>query len=110
METAGRLRGLWLEQFEPIFRDTHIDNSILPRLTAEDLKDLCITSVGHRRRSISPRNYWRRGRVSAAWSPSEDAEPRRYRRYRRGPRCLRGAYLLSELLIILVDAARDRPA
>src|SRR6516225_79872 len=46
------LRGLGLEQYEPAFHANKIDASVLPRLTAEDLKDLGVTLVGHRRRLL----------------------------------------------------------
>jgi class 3 adenylate cyclase/predicted ATPase len=50
VDIAAWLHGLGLEQYEPIFRDNDIDGDVLPSLTAEDLKDLGINSVGHRRR------------------------------------------------------------
>jgi class 3 adenylate cyclase len=46
------LRELGLEQYEPAFRDNDIDGDVLQRLTAEDLRDLGIASVGHRRRLL----------------------------------------------------------
>src|SRR6516165_5078399 len=49
MDIAAWLRGLGLEQYAPVFRDNGIDMQVLPKLTAEDLKDLGITMVGHRR-------------------------------------------------------------
>ncbi|MGC2203769.1 MAG: adenylate/guanylate cyclase domain-containing protein, partial [Stellaceae bacterium] len=52
MDIAGWLRGLGLEQYEPAFRENDIDGEVLQRLTAEDLRDLGIASVGHRRRLL----------------------------------------------------------
>ena len=49
MDVAAWLRGLGLQQYEPIFRDNDIDGAVLPSLTAEDLTGLGIASVGHRR-------------------------------------------------------------
>jgi hypothetical protein len=43
------LRSLGLEQYEAAFRENAISEKLLPRLTAEDLKDLGVTIVGHRR-------------------------------------------------------------
>jgi class 3 adenylate cyclase/predicted ATPase len=43
------LRSLGLEQYEAAFRENAITEKVLPRLTAEDLKDLGVTIVGHRR-------------------------------------------------------------
>jgi class 3 adenylate cyclase/predicted ATPase len=52
MDIAEWLRKLGLEQYEPAFRANEIDLRVLPSLTAEDLKDLGITLVGHRRRLL----------------------------------------------------------
>jgi class 3 adenylate cyclase/predicted ATPase len=49
MDVAAWLRKLGLEQYEPAFRANEIDAGVLPRLTVEDLKDLGVTLVGHRR-------------------------------------------------------------
>jgi class 3 adenylate cyclase len=46
------LRSLGLEQYEPAFRENAIDQTVLPKLTAEDLKDLGVTAVGHRRKLL----------------------------------------------------------
>jgi class 3 adenylate cyclase/tetratricopeptide (TPR) repeat protein len=52
MDVADWLRRLGLEQYEPVFRANEIDERVLPRLTAEDLKDLGVGLVGHRRRLL----------------------------------------------------------
>jgi class 3 adenylate cyclase len=52
MDVAQWLRGLGLEQYAPAFRDNDIDGEILRRLTAEDLHDLGVASIGHRRRLL----------------------------------------------------------
>jgi class 3 adenylate cyclase len=52
MDIAEWLRGLELDEYEPVFRANAIDERVLPRLTAEDLKDLGINLVGHRRRLL----------------------------------------------------------
>jgi class 3 adenylate cyclase/predicted ATPase len=52
MDVADWLRKLGLEQYEPAFRENEIDDRVLPSLTAEDLRDLGITLVGHRRRLL----------------------------------------------------------
>ena len=49
MDVADWLRALGLEQYEAAFRENDVDAELLPNLTADDLKDLGITSVGHRR-------------------------------------------------------------
>ena len=52
MDIRTWLRGLGLEQYEAAFRDNEIDAKVLPSLTAEDLKDLGVSLVGHRRRLL----------------------------------------------------------
>ena len=47
MDIAGWLRSLGLEEYEAVFRENKIDDTVLPSLTAEDLKDLGIGFVGH---------------------------------------------------------------
>jgi class 3 adenylate cyclase/tetratricopeptide (TPR) repeat protein len=49
MDVGNFLRELGLHQYEAAFRDNGIDIRVLPKLTAEDLKDLGVTMVGHRR-------------------------------------------------------------
>jgi class 3 adenylate cyclase/predicted ATPase len=49
MDIGGWLRSLGLEQYEAVFRDNAINETVLPNVTAEDLKDLGIGIVGHRR-------------------------------------------------------------
>jgi class 3 adenylate cyclase len=46
------LHGLGLEQYIAAFRENDIDAAVLPRLTAEDLRELGVASVGHRRRLL----------------------------------------------------------
>ena len=52
MDIAAWLHGLGLQRYEEAFRANEIDARILPRLTAEDLKDLGVNLVGHRRRLL----------------------------------------------------------
>ena len=51
MDVADWLRGLGLEQYAPAFEQNHIEPG-LSSLIAEDLKDLGVSSVGHRRRLL----------------------------------------------------------
>ena len=52
MDVGGWLRSLGLERYEAAFRENEIDDAILPRLTADDLKDLGVGIVGHRRKLL----------------------------------------------------------
>src|SRR5690349_11602995 len=49
MDVGDFLRELGLQQYEAAFRDNRIDIRVLPKLTAEDLKELGVTTVGDRR-------------------------------------------------------------
>src|SRR5882724_873261 len=49
MDISAWLRGLGLERYEQAFRENAIDEAILPKLTADDLRDLGVAAVGHRR-------------------------------------------------------------
>ena len=53
MDIAAWLHDLGLQQYEQAFHDNAIDESLLPELTAEDLKDLGVTLVGHRRKLLA---------------------------------------------------------
>jgi len=53
MDVGGWLRSLGLGQYEAAFCDNEIDGDVLPKLTAEDLKDLGVVVVGHRRKIMS---------------------------------------------------------
>jgi hypothetical protein len=46
MDVGGWLRSLGLERYETAFRENEIDDTVLPNLTAEDLKDLGVGIVG----------------------------------------------------------------
>lgn len=42
----------WPRTYEAAFRENEVDETILPKLTAEDLKDLGVSIVGHRRKLL----------------------------------------------------------
>jgi SAM domain (Sterile alpha motif) len=52
VDIAAWLEDLGLRQYEQAFRDNEIDAEILPELTADDLKDLGVNLVGHRRKLL----------------------------------------------------------
>jgi class 3 adenylate cyclase/predicted ATPase len=53
VDIAAWLHGLGLQQYEQAFRNNAIDAAVLPELTADDLKDLGVNLVGHRRRLLT---------------------------------------------------------
>jgi class 3 adenylate cyclase len=52
VDVTDWLRELGLEQYAPAFRENAIDANVLRSLTADDLKELGVTLVGHRRRLL----------------------------------------------------------
>jgi class 3 adenylate cyclase len=52
VDTSEWLRGLDLGQYVSAFAENEIDWQVLPKLTANDLKDIGVAAVGHRRRLL----------------------------------------------------------
>ena len=52
MDVVVWLRSLGLGQYEAVFRENEIDEAVLPNLTAEDLKELGVAALGHRRKLL----------------------------------------------------------
>src|SRR5215475_6008930 len=49
MDVGGWLRSLGLDRYEAAFRDNEINERVFPSLTQEDLKEIGVGPVGHRR-------------------------------------------------------------
>src|SRR5581483_2097237 len=73
MDVGGWLRSLGLEQYEAAFRDNDIDDTVLSSLTAEDLKDLGIRTVGHRRKLLDAIALLRTDQIAKAPPPEAPA-------------------------------------
>ena len=52
VDVGAWLRELGLGQYEQAFNDNAVDGEVLPRLTADDLKDLGVVAIGHRRKLL----------------------------------------------------------
>src|SRR5436305_1905133 len=52
MNIADWLQSLGLARYEPLFRDNEIDWEVLPKLTSEDLKEIGVVAIGHRRKLL----------------------------------------------------------
>jgi class 3 adenylate cyclase len=52
VDVGAWLKSLGLERYEAAFYENDVTATLLPSLTADDLKDLGITSVGHRRQLL----------------------------------------------------------
>jgi SAM domain (Sterile alpha motif) len=78
MDIGGWLRSLGLEEYETAFRENKVDAAVLPKLTAEDLKDLGIGAVGDRRKLLEAIADLRLGTkpdLVPSEAPSTIAEP-----------------------------------
>ena len=77
MDLGGWLRSLGLERYEAAFRENEIDNTVLPNLTADDLKDLGVSIVGHRRKLLDAIGAMRAdtGSKTAPAAPKSAAHP-----------------------------------
>src|SRR5215813_2593723 len=53
VDIAAWLHSLGMQQYEEAFRDNAVEATVLPELTADDLKDLGVNLVGHRRRLLA---------------------------------------------------------
>jgi class 3 adenylate cyclase/predicted ATPase len=67
MDVAAWLQGLGLERYVPAFRDNEIDWEVLPKLTSEDLREIGVAAIGHRRKLLA---------AIAALGPVAPAAPR----------------------------------
>ena len=73
MDIVVWLRSLGLGQYEAAFRENEIDETVLPSLTAEDLKELGVAALGHRRKLLDAIAALRTDASGKA--PSADATP-----------------------------------
>ena len=86
MNVVVWLRSLGLGKYEAAFRENEIDETVLPGLTAEDLKELGVAALGHRRKlldAIAALRTRHRNSGSAGikyWMPSSKAGSRRLNR------------------------------
>ena len=78
MDIGGWLRSLGLEEYETAFRENKVDAAVLPKLTAEDLKDLGVGAVGDRRKlleAIADLRLGTKPELVPSEAPSTIAEP-----------------------------------
>jgi class 3 adenylate cyclase len=67
IEITDWLHGLGLAQYGPAFRDN--DGEVLRRLTADDLRELGVASIGHRRRLLDAIAALGEGQITAERKP-----------------------------------------
>jgi class 3 adenylate cyclase len=73
MDIVVWLRSLGLGQYEAAFRENEIDETVLPRLTQENLKELGVTALGHRLKLLDAIAALRTD--TGVPAPSADAAP-----------------------------------
>jgi class 3 adenylate cyclase len=95
VDIAAWLRELGLERYKEAFRKNEIDAQILPKLTADDLKDIGVTTVGHRRKLLEA--------IAALAEPAlaPQAEPRAPAE--AAPRARRAEAERRQLTVMFVD-------
>jgi hypothetical protein len=79
MDIGGWLRSLGLGEYEAVFRENKIDETVLPKLTADDLKELGVRALGDRRKlldAIAGLDAYAHPRLAAVVTASTDALPR----------------------------------
>ena len=92
MDVVVWLRSLGLGKYETAFRENEITEKVLPNLTAEDLKELGVAALGHRRTFLdaiaalrndaSVQDSARRGSTRSTIGCSADFRARRRSRWR----------------------------
>ena len=75
MDVAAWLRGLGLKQYAPAFRENAIDGEVLRELTADDLKELGVILVGHRRKLLDAIGALRTGADATQSSGAATSAP-----------------------------------
>ena len=73
MDVGAWLKSLGLEQYAAAFHENDVDAEVLPTLTAEERKDIGVSSIRHRRRLLEAiANLQSQGTSSQAAKPSGD--------------------------------------
>jgi class 3 adenylate cyclase/predicted ATPase len=80
MDIEAWLRALGLGEYEQVFRDNAVDAEVLPKLTGDDLREMGIVAVGHRRkllRAIATLPDDSPAARASAWSSGRPVTPAR---------------------------------
>jgi class 3 adenylate cyclase/predicted ATPase len=76
IDVAAWLQDLGLAQYQEAFARNAVDSEVLFELTADDLKDLGIEAVGHRRKLLAAIAVLRRDKITPEAAAATDAERR----------------------------------
>ena len=86
MDIVVWLRSLGLGKYEAAFRENDIDETVLPSLTHETLKELGVTAVGHRLKLLDAIAALRSGTSAQGLPLADHGDPKRFSgRPRRAP-------------------------
>jgi class 3 adenylate cyclase/predicted ATPase len=80
VDVGAWLRGLGLGRYEQAFRDNDIDAGLLPTLAADDLRELGVASLGHRKRLLAAIADLAEPTDTPSLQPSTPAAPQAERR------------------------------
>jgi hypothetical protein len=86
MDVANWLRSLGLERYEAAFRENDMDETVLPSLTHENLKELGVTALGHRLKMLDAIAALRNDATGKAPSVDAAEDIERPKRPSRRPR------------------------
>ena len=75
MDVRAWLESLGLGEYAQAFTDNHIDAATLPKLSAEDLKEIGVQSVGHRRKLLDAIAGLAEGGPELVSPPDTQVEP-----------------------------------
>src|SRR5215212_11073865 len=73
-DVAAWLRGLGLGRYEAAFRENDVGADVLPELTADDLREIGVASVGDRRRLLAAIAALR-GPAPSSKTPADEPPP-----------------------------------
>ena len=97
MDIGVWLRSLGLGKYEAAFRENEIDETVLPSLTHENLKELGVTAVGHRLKLLD---------AIAALRNDASMQLHRSRQHPRGRRLLRQLPCPSQKRVASADISQ----
>jgi SAM (Sterile alpha motif) domain-containing protein len=110
MDIGGWLRSLGLGQYELAFRDNEIDDTVLPSLTAEDLKELGIGIVGDRRKLLHAMDYLEYAHLQLAQDQAAKQVVDQAMAFRKAtPESLAAAYAVAAIPARYAVERRDWP-
>src|ERR1700733_6237758 len=75
VDVADWLRALGLEQYEAAFHENDVDSELLPTLSADELRDMGVSSLRHRRRLLEAIAVLRSETLGAAAPPNLNGQP-----------------------------------